>query len=136
MIAAIFAGAVPLLIWLHLLAGRGGFWLTRERDDRDEPPEPAQWPTVTAVVPARNEADVIARSISSLLAQNYPGEFRVVLVDDQSADGTADAARALPGAVKLDVITGEPLPSGWTGMLWAVKQGVEYATREPSPAMG
>ena len=45
------------------------------------------------MVPARNEADVIQRSIGSLLAQDYPGAFRVVLVDDQSDDGTGDLAR-------------------------------------------
>lgn len=118
---------LALLIWVYLVAARGGFWLARERDDRGEPPEPAAWPAVTAVVPARDEADVIARSIGGLLAQDYPGAFRVILVDDNSSDGTAEVARALPGAERLAVIGGAPLPPGWTGKLWAMKQGVEAA---------
>jgi cellulose synthase/poly-beta-1,6-N-acetylglucosamine synthase-like glycosyltransferase len=98
MIAVSRSRFLSLAIWLVLLLGRGFFWLARERDDRDEPPEPAEWPSVTAVVPARNEAELIARSIGSLLAQDYPGRFRVILVDDQSGDGTGAAARALGGA--------------------------------------
>ena len=79
----------------------------RERDDRNLPAEPVVWPAVTAVVPARNEADVIAQSIGSLLAQDYPGEFRIVLVDDNSEDGTGDTARSLEGAgARLSVING------------------------------
>jgi len=93
MIVTLIFGALPLAIWLHMVFGRGMFWRARERDDRDEPPPPARWPAVTAVVPARDEVDVIARSIGGLLAQDYPGSFRVILVDDQSADGTAEAAR-------------------------------------------
>ncbi len=118
-------GFVPLAAWLYLLFGRGFFWMTRERDDRDAP-LPETWPSVVTVVPARDEADVIARSIGSLLAQDYKGSFRVILVDDQSNDGTADAARAL-GGDRLTVMTGAPRPAGWTGKLWAVKQGVAAA---------
>lgn len=125
--AALSAGLVALLVWLVLVLGRGGFWLCRERDDRDEPPEPARWPSVVAVVPARDEADVIARSVGSLLAQDYPGPFRVVLVDDGSTDGTAEAARALPGAGRLEVLPGAALPAGWTGKLWALEQGLRRA---------
>jgi hopene-associated glycosyltransferase HpnB len=116
------AGFVPLVAWLYLMFGRGFFWMTRERDDRDAPP-PETWPSVVAVVPARDEADVIARSIASLLAQDYHGPFRVVLIDDQSGDGTADAARAL-NSERLAVMAGAPRPGGWTGKLWAVKQGI------------
>jgi hopene-associated glycosyltransferase HpnB len=123
----IILGALPLLIWLFLILAHGRFWTAGQRDDRDVPPEPAAWPAVVAVVPARDEADVIARSIGSLLAQDYAGEFRVILVDDSSTDGTADAARAeaerLGRAERLQVLTGEPLPAGWTGKLWAVHQG-------------
>jgi hopene-associated glycosyltransferase HpnB len=118
---------VPVAIWLYLLAGRGMFWVMQERDDRNEPPPPAAWPSVVAVVPARNEADVIAQTIASLLAQDYPGSFRVVLVDDQSSDGTADAARALAHQDRLTVIGGAARPSGWTGKLWAVRQGISAA---------
>jgi hopene-associated glycosyltransferase HpnB len=118
---------VPVAVWLYLLAGRGMFWVMQERDDAVDPPPPAAWPSVVAVVPARNEADVIAHSIGSLLAQDYPGDFRIVLVDDQSADGTADAARALDGASRLTVLTGAARPPGWTGKLWAMKQGVVQA---------
>lgn len=127
---SLILGVVGLAVWLYLLLGRGMFWLARERDDRNEPPAPAAWPTVVAVVPARDEADVIARSIGSLLAQDYPGDFRIVLVDDQSGDGTAEAARAtarLVGSDRLEVIAGRPLPPGWVGKMWAVSQGVEHA---------
>jgi hopene-associated glycosyltransferase HpnB len=124
-------GLLPLAIWVYLLSARGGYWLTRERDDRNEPPEPEQWPSVTAVVPARNEADVIARSIGSLLAQDYPGTFRVILVDDESEDGTAQIARALDTGGKLTVVSGTKRPAGWTGKLWAVSQGIALATEAP-----
>ncbi|MBS0469816.1 MAG: glycosyltransferase [Proteobacteria bacterium] len=117
----------PVAIWLYLLAGRGMFWVMKERDDADTPPKPAHWPSVVAVVPARNEADVIARSIGSLLAQDYPGAFRIVLVDDQSEDGTAKTARKLAGADELEIVSGSPRPVGWAGKVWAMKQGTEKA---------
>jgi hopene-associated glycosyltransferase HpnB len=125
------AGAAALIAWIVLLFGRGGFWTARERDTRDVPPEPPHWPEVVAVVPARDEAEVIAESISSLLAQDYPGPFRVLLVDDSSSDGTAAIARRLPGSERLEVLTGRGLPAGWTGKLWAVSRGVETAGDRP-----
>lgn len=127
-------GALALAIWVYLLVGRGGFWRAAERDDRNQPADPSRWPSVVAVAPARDEADVIARSIGSLLAQDYPGPFRVILVDDNSTDGTAETARQLTGADRLEVIAGAPLPKGWTGKLWAQGQGVARATAsEPPP---
>ncbi len=132
MIAATLLVFVSLMIWLVLLLGRGFFWLARERDDRAVPSEPGRWPSVAAVVPARNEADVIARSIGSLLGQDYPGAFRVVLVDDQSGDGTGRAARAL-GNERLTVLDGAPHPAGWTGKLFAVGQGVAKASAGNPP---
>jgi hopene-associated glycosyltransferase HpnB len=127
MMIVAFLALIPVAVWLYLLAGRGFFWMMAERDDQGEAPEPARWPSVVAVVPARNEADVITHTMGSLLAQDYPGPFRVVLVDDQSADGTADAARALASSERLDVRTGAVRPAGWTGKLWAVSQGIAAA---------
>ena len=90
-------------------------------------PDPAAWPSVAAVVPARNEADVIGASIASLLTQDYPEPLAVILTDDQSDDGTAEAARAAARAAgaadRLTILPGKPLPPGWTGKLWAQKQG-------------
>ncbi len=130
-------GGLCVLIWLHLVFGRRFFWLARERDDRDEAADPTVWPSVTAVVPARDEADVIARSIGSLLAQDYPGAFHVVLVDDESADGTGaralEAARGLGGETRLSILLGGGPPRGWTGKLWAVSYGVEHASALPVP---
>jgi len=124
--------AAAFAAWTWLVFGRGFFWLARERDD-DEPIKPASasWPSVVAIVPARDEADVIARSLTSLLAQDYSGDFSVILVDDASADGTAGVARNLPpaaGGVRLEVLAGAPLPAGWTGKLWAIDQGVAHAS--------
>ena len=128
MIGFAFFGILPLLIWLYLLLGRGQYWQTRERDDRPEPSLAlAQWPSVIAVVPARNEADVIERTIGSLLAQDYPGRLQVILVDDQSEDGTGRIAAALDTDGRLTVMTGTQRPAGWTGKLWAVSQGIARA---------
>ncbi len=124
---------LALAIWLYLLVARGGFWLARERD---EPAvvAPGRWPAVVAIVPARNEADVIARSIGSLLRQDYPGSLRIVLVDDGSSDGTADAATraasVMAGGRDLDILAGTDLPTGWTGKLWALEQGLRHATAQ------
>jgi hopene-associated glycosyltransferase HpnB len=124
-------GLLALAIWLYLIAARGGFWLTRERDDGVSGPSPGRWPCVVAVVPARNEADVIDQSIESLLRQDYPGSFRVVLVDDNSSDGTAAAAlqasTRVAGGRSLEVVRGAELPAGWTGKLWALEQGTRHA---------
>ncbi|HEY2884852.1 MAG TPA: glycosyltransferase [Rhizomicrobium sp.] len=118
---------LPVAVWLYLLAARGRFWMMQEHDDRDEPPAPAKWPSVVAVVPARNEADVIAQTLASLLAQDYPGSFRVVLVDDQSNDGTAEVARETSVTDRVTLVSGATRPAGWTGKLWAVRQGVSAA---------
>jgi hopene-associated glycosyltransferase HpnB len=118
---------LPLAIWAYLLTGRGMFWLARDRDDLNEPAEPKTWPSVTAVVPARDESDVIAQSIGSLLTQDYPGAFHVILVDDQSSDGTDRIARSLPSQERLTIVEGSSRPAGWTGKLWAVRQGVAQA---------
>jgi hopene-associated glycosyltransferase HpnB len=117
-------GLLALAVWLALLLAHGGFWLARERDATGRVAPLEVWPTVVAVVPARDEADVIGRSIGSLLAQDYPGPFRVILVDDGSRDGTAAAAGV---DERLEIMTGAPLLPGWTGKLWAVAQGIEWA---------
>jgi hopene-associated glycosyltransferase HpnB len=134
---ALGVGLLACAIWAYLLLARGGFWLAGETDAAPSQ-APAAWPAVAAVVPARNEADVIARSVGSLLAQDYLGPFTVILVDDESEDGTAEAARAAAAALgasdRLAVIGGAPLPEGWTGKLWAMSQGVARAEGlEPPP---
>ena len=107
-IALIAAGS-----WAYLLFFRAGFWRMRERDDRDEPNEPAHWPSVVAVVPARHEAAVIGASLGSRIAQAYPGD--------------------VPAAPRLDGLLHGSLPTGWTGKLWAVNRGVEHASRAYAP---
>jgi len=122
--------ALTVAIWLYLVFARGSFWLCSERDNGESKLLSA-WPSVAVVIPARNEADGIAETIGSLLCQDYAGAFTIILVDDDSNDGTADIARrtaaGLNASERLRIIDGRPLPRGWTGKLWAVKQGVETA---------
>lgn len=118
-------GVASLAIWIGLLIAHGGFWLARERDTVAVA-APTRWPSVVAVVPARDEADVIARAAASLAAQNYPGAFRIVVVDDGSSDATAAIARSALGT-RGAVLAGAALPAGWTGKLWAVSQGIAAA---------
>jgi hopene-associated glycosyltransferase HpnB len=129
MVAEIVAG-IGVAVWLVLLFWRGGFWLSAERDD-GAIPYPSAWPSVTVVIPARDEADGIGQAIGSLLRQDYAGDWNIVLVDDASSDGTAEVARRtaweLQAEARLTVFSGRPLPAGWTGKLWALKQGIEVA---------
>jgi hopene-associated glycosyltransferase HpnB len=132
------AGALTLAIWLYLVFANGGFWRADQRLPAPPPLIPDA-PEVVAVVPARDEADVVGRAVASLLAQTYQPPLRVVLVDDGSTDGTADAARTaamgVGAADRLTVLTGAPRPPGWTGKLWAVSQGVAHAeSLDPAPA--
>ena len=117
-----------LIAWAVMLFTRGAFW----RLERPAVfPEPESWPEIVAVIPARDEAEGVAESVRSLLAQNYPGILRIVLVDDNSSDDTAniarEAARALNAEDRLQVISGQPLPHGWTGKVWAMDQGFHHA---------
>lgn len=121
-----------LFVWMGLLLARDEFWRA-DVDDSAALPVPADWPDVVAVVPARDEADSIAAVISSLTAQDYPGRFRIILVDDGSSDGTADIARAAAQGQGLTVLPGAPLAAGWTGKLAAVDQGIRAATQGSAP---
>jgi hopene-associated glycosyltransferase HpnB len=137
MIATVLIVAfASLAIWVYLMVGRGGFWLAAVHGD-DEVAPPAHWPRIAAIVPARDEAAMIRHSLPSLLAQDYPGAFQVILVDDQSSDGTAtvamDTAAAMNASARLTVVSGQPLPNGWSGKVWAMHQGAQHAENLPEP---
>ncbi|MEM7224726.1 MAG: glycosyltransferase [Pseudomonadota bacterium] len=122
---------LSLLIWIYLLTLHGRFWRCDQRLAPSGGERPA-WPDVTALIPARDEADVIGRALGSVLAQDYPGRLRVILIDDHSADGTAQAARlAADGDGRLEVLSARDLPPGWSGKLWALQNGYEEAGRVP-----
>jgi hopene-associated glycosyltransferase HpnB len=128
-------GALPVLIWLYLLLGRGAFWRVAQVIKK---PVKAQTPArrIIAVIAARNEAEVIGEAVASLLAQDLPSPLQIILVDDASTDGTSGSARLAAercGATdRLSIVQGKPLIPGWTGKLWALSQGVAAATeRDP-----
>jgi hypothetical protein len=132
-VTALLVAVAACLAWAVLLLGRGMFWLARD-DDSDAAllPDPAAWPSVTAIVPARDEAVTIGATVASLLAQDYPGAFRLVVVDDRSTDGTGDLARAAAaGNPRLVVVQGGARAPGWTGKLWALEQGLRAVPDAP-----
>lgn len=138
MTASVVIAACSLAAWIYLLTWRGGFWLSRQRDDRDLPPPSSSavdWPAVTAVIPARNEAELLPRCLASLAAQDYRGAFNIIVVDDQSTDGTGEAAARVGNVAprSISVVTGVPLPTAWTGKVWAMHQGVARANTVEAP---
>ncbi len=114
-------------IWLGMVLIWGGFWRARPRIEEVATTEPASWPRVVALVPARNEAGLIARTVTALRSQAYPGDASILIIDDHSEDGTAAEARAAAGNHAVEVIGAEPLPRGWSGKLWALDCGVRRA---------
>ena len=123
-------GSISLVAWLWLVVGRGWYWRTDQQLTPQTLPSGEQfdWPAVSVIVPARNEADVLPDSLPTLLQQDYAGQLRVFLVDDRSEDGTSSVAQHLASDAdaneRLTVVQGEPLTPGWTGKLWALHQGV------------
>jgi len=137
----IAAGVLTLLIWTYLVFARGGFWRIYPAippPDRGTSLHESSSPClrIAVIIPARNEADVVDRVFRSLLRQSGGYAIHIFLVDDGSTDSTAQVARAAAMAVDqpedLTVVTGTPLPSGWSGKLWALEQGVELA-RQTNP---
>lgn len=130
-ITAIAALALAAWVWLALVHGRR-FWTGSQRLPQAAPPAPAALPGVVVVVPARDEAAVIGRTVGSLLRQDWPAPFPVIVVDDHSTDGTAatarEAARRVPGGeARLHIVSAPPLERGWTGKLWAQRAGLAHA---------
>jgi hopene-associated glycosyltransferase HpnB len=132
-------GVLSAGIWVYLFFFRGAFWrLTDFDDDRRAISAKQQFPRVCAIVPARNEALTIATTVTSLLQQDYPGEFSVAVVDDHSDDGTAQvASEAAEGTInasgdasRFTIYSAEPLQRGWTGKLWALNEGVRRVSAE------
>lgn len=129
---------IAILIWLFLLVFWGQFWHCSERlEIQDTVLDLPKWPSVCAIVPARDEAPVIAQSIQSLLTQDYPGQFSIVLVDDQSTDGTGAIAHSVAQDLnlsdRLHPLTTCALPHGWSGKLWAVNTGIQHVLDTFSP---
>ena len=117
-----------LIIWLGIILLPWRPWSTRENLDAD-PGVSADLSRVTVLIPARDEAEVISKTLSSLLDQGQPGG--IILVDDQSEDGTAECARScVADEQQLKIISGQALESGWSGKLWALEQGRQYVTTD------
>lgn len=138
MIESILLGLVSLsaMIWVGLLAFWGQFWRADQRLDTRDYLELKHWPTVAVVIPARNEAELVGQAVRSHFTQSYPGNLSLVLVDDQSTDGTgaiaAQVAKDLNKTHALTVLSGQSLPPGWTGKLWAMEQGFQ-SLQQQSP---
>ena len=118
------AALISVAIWLVLLFGRGQFWLADQR----LPPiaeAPVTWPRVAVLIPARNEAETIGAVLASHAASTYPGPMSVIVIDDDSSDGTGTIARAAAAGSPrtIDVLSVTPLPAGWSGKLWALETG-------------
>jgi hopene-associated glycosyltransferase HpnB len=128
---------LSLAVWVGLLCFWGQFWRTDQRLD-NQVTELSVYPSVCAIIPARNEASLVPVTLRSLLLQDYPGSLTTILVDDHSTDGTATVAQSVADALdkssKLHIVSAQPLPPGWTGKLWALEQGIRQAqTLTPPP---
>jgi hopene-associated glycosyltransferase HpnB len=136
--ALLVIAALACAAWSFALLFRGGFWRATERDDGAGVASSlsAEWPRIVAIVPARDESEGIAATVTSLLRQDYPGVFAVVVIDDHSTDGTAALARAAAvdagAADRLTVLSAPDLRPGWTGKLWAMNCGVEHVAKLPA----
>jgi len=129
---ALISGLLCLIVWIYLLTAHGSFWRVGSLQARMPAPATIEG-AVAVVIPARDEAEVIGAAIQSLLGQICAESLHIFVVDDHSSDGTAEAAREASGSCgrsgALEVIPGSALPSGWTGKLWAVQQGIQHALK-------
>lgn len=133
-----FLGTACILVWLGVFFHWARPWDFKPVGEAEPaPPDPENWPDVRILVPARNESDVLPDTLPALLKQEYPGTFKVVLVDDRSDDGTAETARRIASECgaedRLTVLTGESLPDGWVGKVWAMEQAARHESESEVP---
>ncbi len=115
-------GWSTVLVWAGLAACRSRFWSIAPRLTAGQP---RKCPSLTVVIPARNEEEHLGECLEALLGQRFEGKLHIILVDDNSTDATGIIAQTLAAKHKrLSVIHGKPLPSGWSGKMWAVSQGL------------
>ncbi len=126
-----------LIIWIYLLIFHGKFWLADQRllpTSETEIENMEYSPSVSVIIPARNEAQLLRVTLNSLLIQDYPGILKIILVDDCSQDNTVNIGKFFDqkgnNCTKLEVISGADLPSNWTGKLWAINQGIKYIKQQ------
>jgi hopene-associated glycosyltransferase HpnB len=135
------ASCLSCIAWVYLFFFRGGFWRTNIHLDLSDPGLPKSdfddqdsWPDVRIIIPARNEEDILPRILPSILEQDYPGDYEVVLINDHSEDATEEVARRIAQdcdkSDRFHLIDSRPLPEGWTGKVWAMQQGVAFRTNE------
>ena len=122
----IFVVALSTLSWIGFALLPLGLWRNREVlevIDAAEGDEPLA--EITAVIPARNEAAIIQRTLLSVATQGP--DLKIILIDDGSEDSTAEMARRLARS-NLRIVQSAPLPDGWSGKLWALEQGRQQVT--------
>jgi hopene-associated glycosyltransferase HpnB len=125
--ALTFLGIASCLAWLGIVFHPARPWdLNMVGDDAPLLPDPPTWPSVCVLVPARNEAAILPRTLPTLLAQDYPGNWWMVVIDDRSDDDTSSVAESFD-AGRLAVVRGTSLPRGWVGKVWALEQGARAA---------
>lgn len=124
----LLGGLTSFLLFILALTLLGNlFFFPRLRPPTAPLPSTVSLPLVSILIPARNEAEIIAGTISRLLAQTYP-RFELLLLDDQSTDGTGRVAQSAAGEdPRFRLLAGRPLPTGWVGKNWACHQLVQEA---------
>ena len=115
----------PGFVWIWLIFFRGQFWSCDQKMCDQYVLE--TFPSIVALIPARNEVETIGATILSLRNQIYSGKIEIIVIDDNSSDGTEIAARK---AMCSRIIKSGDLPSGWTGKLWALHQGIKLIQKE------
>ena len=111
---------IATIIWLAILFLPWKPYLTKEVLESDTSIKDPDLSDVTVLIPARNEAHVIKKTLSCLKDQGKG--LKIILVDDESVDGTSEKAKEA-GIANLLILRGKPLPDGWAGKIWALEQG-------------
>jgi len=122
---------ISFIAWIYLGLFHGKFWkIVLE----EKSPDPEKWPDVDIIIPARNEEDILERTLPSLLSQKYDGKFNVLLINDHSTDATAQKAKeiALTQSLsnKLQIINAPDLKKDWAGKPHAMQTGIEHSNAE------
>ena len=132
---ATLVSCVVAVAWASILLQPSRAWrLQPVAEDEPPAPEPAKWPSVAVLVPARNEARALALTLPALLAQDYPGRFHVWVVDERSDDGTGRVVEGFAaGGELLTMLPGAALPAGWAGKVWGLEQAMRAVAGEDAP---